>query len=194
MAPELLSPKKFNQTSAQPTKPADVYAFGMVILEALTGLQPFFNEDWQIFEMVLHVIEGRRPTKPDDAGEIGLGEGTWELVEECWTKEPKGRPTIDRVLAHLTRVATSSTAAGPNPETLHAPLEWDSSSEDSVVVTRSTTHVGLEGTMVLPSRLPQRRAVTLDDTILSERDFKSWNRGNSHLGGGKFRSESLYWQ
>lgn len=127
MAPELLFPAKFNKTSAQPTKPADIYAFGMVVFEVLTGRQPFYDKNWQPLETVFHVMDGKRPTKPSDVEEVGFGGGTWKLVEECWIEEPEGRPTIEHVLAHLIRVAASSKVVGPTPGIANNPLEPDPS-------------------------------------------------------------------
>lgn len=167
MAPQLLLPKKFNNTSAQPTKPADIYAFGMVIFEVLTGFQPFYDRNWQIFEMALHVLEGARPTKPDNLEQIGFGGGTWELVEECWIEDPKGRPTIEQVLTHLTRVAATSTVVGPTPELVipRNPHEFDSSCKRFDFLPRHNSHLDLEGAMILP----QQRTASLDDlTVLAD--------------------------
>ncbi|KAF9644426.1 kinase-like protein [Thelephora ganbajun] len=119
MAPELLVPTKFGKPNARPTQPADIYALGMVILEVLTGFQPFYEQNWTVSELTYHVLYGTRPTKPSDAGRIGFGGGTWELVEKCWMEEPTRRPTIERVLSHLTRVAASSAIVGPTPEIPH---------------------------------------------------------------------------
>jgi serine/threonine protein kinase len=115
MAPELLFPSKFGNASARPTMPADIYALGMVIFEVLTGSLPFHERKWPIVEIFYHVMGGERPAKPGDVGRIGFGNGTWELVEECWLEEPAKRPTVERVVAHLTRVAASSTVVGPTP-------------------------------------------------------------------------------
>ncbi|KAF9642471.1 kinase-like protein, partial [Thelephora ganbajun] len=116
MAPELLVPTEFGKSDARPTQPADIYALGMVILEVLTGLQPFYEQKWAVSELTYRVVCGARPTKPSDAEQIGFEGGTWELVEECWMKESTRRPTIERVLSHLTRVAASSAIVGPTPE------------------------------------------------------------------------------
>ena len=116
MAPELLFPAKFNKLNARPMKPADIYAFGMVIYEVLTGFWPFYEKQWGEYDLLYHVITGVRPTKPDDVEQIGFGDGTWKLVEECWIEESARRPTIDQVLTHLTRVAAYSKVVGPTPD------------------------------------------------------------------------------
>lgn len=123
MAPELLNPDKYGETYSRPTKPADIYAFGMVIYEVLTGFDPFHDQnpgpiqdqDIGTFQLICRVVDGFRPTKPSNAKAIGFGNGTWELVKECWKEKSKKRPSIGQVLAHLEGVATT---VGP---TLKAP-------------------------------------------------------------------------
>ena len=122
MAPELLVPKKFGGTDSRPKKPADIYAFGMVILEVLSGYQPFDEKRISPPEITYHVVVGGRPTKPDNAEQMGFGHGIWELAEECWRQESTTRPTIDQVLSQLTRVAAFSIVVGPTPKTPHEDL------------------------------------------------------------------------
>ena len=76
MAPELLDPDKFKKTNSRPTKPADMYAFGMVIYEVLTGLDPFYDKNLGTFQLARRVSGGLRPTKPSNAKDIGFGNGT----------------------------------------------------------------------------------------------------------------------
>ena len=121
MAPELLLPEKFGGTG-RPAKPTDIYAFGMVIFEVLSGRQPFDEKRRTYFEIVYRVVGGERPTKPDNAEQMGFGHGMWELAEECWRQESTTRPTVDQVLSQLTRVAAFSIVVGPTPRTPHEDL------------------------------------------------------------------------
>ena len=112
MAPELLDPERFGKKNSRPTKPADMYAFGMVIYEVLSGLDPFHDKkDIAVLSLIRLVVGGTRPTKPGNAEEIGFGNGTWELMKECWKPKSWKRPTIEPVLAHLRCLASRDTEA-----------------------------------------------------------------------------------
>src|ERR1700753_2121260 len=102
MAPELLDPEKFGKKHSRPTKPGDMYAFGMVVYEVLTGLDPFSHKkDVAIFSLIRLIVNGERPVKPRNAEEIGLGSQTWKLVKECWRSDSKNRPTVEQALKHM---------------------------------------------------------------------------------------------
>ena len=133
MAPELLAPEKFGKKNCRPTQPADIYAFGTVIYEILTGRNPFYDQTYGQHQFTVSVLGGKRPTKPEDMKTIGFGSGTWELVEECWKEESTERPTTERVIAHLARVAESSTIVGPTPKMPY------NSSDDSLKLDSSST-------------------------------------------------------
>ena len=146
MAPELLFPTKFGSKSARPTKPADIYALGMVIFEVLTGLQPFYEKRFVGLDILYHVEKGVRPTKPDNAEEIGFGGRTWGLVIECWMEEPPRRPTIKEVHAYLTSVATSSTVVGPTPKmSLENSPESDLAGKCLLFLAYNNSHLNAEG-------------------------------------------------
>ena len=106
MAPELLE-------GAKASKEADMYAFGMVVYEVITGTLPFGHR--RAVELPMLTIRGSRPPRPEDPVATGFGQGTWELVERCWEKNPEQRPTAREALEHFEGVARTSTAVGPGP-------------------------------------------------------------------------------
>ena len=105
MAPELFS------TNAEPSKQADMYAFGMVIYEVITGARPYGKR--KLVELRLLTTQGLRPCKPEDPMPIGFGQGTWEFAERCWEENRTKRPSAREALDHFERVARTSTVVGP---------------------------------------------------------------------------------
>lgn len=99
MAPELLCPSMFGKTKCQVSKEADVYAFGMVILQVLTGVMPFHT--LLDTEVSYKVIQGERPALPTNAEALGISEELRQLLTRCWFAEYIQRPPIDEILQHL---------------------------------------------------------------------------------------------
>jgi len=96
MAPELLAPRSYGLKKSVPTREADIYAFGLVILQVLTGEQPFSNYKPQ--ELAYYVSLGARPDKPQNATEIGISDSLWKLIQICWDRTIEGRPQIQEVV------------------------------------------------------------------------------------------------
>lgn len=107
MAPELLG------YSAQASKEADIYAFGMVVYEVVTGTRPFGHRG--LMERAAITLQGTRPPIPEDPIAVGFGRGTWELAERCWAGDPKQRPMATQVLEHFERLRMVSTVSVPGP-------------------------------------------------------------------------------
>lgn len=118
MAPELIFPEKFGGEDGRISKQADIYAFGMVVYEVLTGRTPFAGEGRWFAEIIMGVMKGNRPSKPENAEDIGFGKGTWELIQRCWNENRDGRPTVDVISKHFQRVAKTSKAVPPVSTTL----------------------------------------------------------------------------
>ena len=113
MAPELLFPGKFGLSDGRVSKQADIYAFGMVVYEVLTGRAPFAGEVRGPANIIMRVMEGKRPSEPEDAEGIGFGKGTWELVQLCWNETRDERPTAVDISKHFHRVARTSNVVPP---------------------------------------------------------------------------------
>ena len=127
MAPELFA------ASAKPSKEADMYAFGMVVYEVVTGARPFGQR--RAVELLLPTIVGTRPSRPENPMAVGFGQGTWELAEKCWDRDRGRRPTAREALEHFGCVAKTSRVVGPGPTipgygtTVEAPSKLESSSQ-----------------------------------------------------------------
>jgi len=103
MSPELLVPSKFSMEDSLPTPEADIYAFGLVIFQVLTGEIPF--RKIRQTEMGYSVVRGLRPDKPEKASSIGFSDSLWDFAQRCWDGDMKSRPRIAEVVTHLGREA-----------------------------------------------------------------------------------------
>lgn len=43
------------------------------------------------------VLGGERPSKPENALELGLSDEVWKLLEDCWQTDRTSRPSIKDV-------------------------------------------------------------------------------------------------
>jgi len=105
MAPELLS-TRFGLDKVVPSKEADVFALGMTTYQVLTSRRPFsqMREAW-----IIHaVISGERPTKPENARQIGMSDTVWDLLGECWREDRTERPNISGVLRRFCDITHES--------------------------------------------------------------------------------------
>jgi serine/threonine protein kinase len=75
-----------------PTKKADIFAFGLIVYELLTGTSAF-PKNMTAYEVVAWHNKGIRPEIPND-----VDRSIANVIEQCWSKEPELRPTIDEVL------------------------------------------------------------------------------------------------
>jgi len=124
MSPELLDPDQFGFENSQPTKESDFYAFGMVILEVLSGQAPFPRCNGSV--VLRKVIGGERPGKPQGAEGAWFTDDLWEVLERCWSPQPKNRPTVDATLECLKR---GSPTWQPPHRSTHSDVEIDTDDE-----------------------------------------------------------------
>ncbi|CAI2185621.1 2041_t:CDS:2 [Funneliformis geosporum] len=72
MAPEIFQGQKYTTAS-------DIYSFGMIMWECMTGRRPFWDRAHDT-ELILDICDGLRPP----IGNINAPEGYIELMKECW--------------------------------------------------------------------------------------------------------------
>ncbi|ORX51403.1 kinase-like protein [Piromyces finnis] len=91
------SPELFLRNQV-PTEESDVYSFGMLCYEILSGNQPFEYRD--IRELKENVcIYKIRPQRHKLS--IGCPDWLWNLMSECWNTECKERITFDKIMEIL---------------------------------------------------------------------------------------------
>ncbi|KZT03176.1 kinase-like protein [Laetiporus sulphureus 93-53] len=102
MAPEILDPEAAGLEHARPSCEGDIYALSMVMWETFTGRVPF-DECPRDAMVILKIISGHRPSRPDspDLKALGLSDQIWQLMEKCWSREPKDRPCARSVMEDL---------------------------------------------------------------------------------------------
>jgi len=98
MAPELFSGKAY-------TKSADIYSFGMVLWEMVTGKIPFEARVKAMVGLDRAVVkEGFKKLKLSGKKEIIPEDTPKELVtiiRDCWAVKPQKRPSLDNIIARL---------------------------------------------------------------------------------------------
>ncbi|GBC09550.1 hypothetical protein RclHR1_08970010 [Rhizophagus clarus] len=80
VAPEILKRQNY-------TKASDIYGFGMIMWELMTGRRPFWDQDHDI-DLIIKICDGLRPPIVTNAPD-----GYIELMRSCWHSDPNKRPT-----------------------------------------------------------------------------------------------------
>eukprot|EP00966_Prymnesium_polylepis_P006068 138928-Prymnesium_polylepis.3 len=88
MSPERLAGEQYSYT-------ADVWAFGLIILELATGRYPY-GEVGSYFQLLGHIMDEPAPTPPDGS----FSREFTSLISLCLDKDPKMRPTAHDLLKH----------------------------------------------------------------------------------------------
>ena len=101
MAPELIKPELVGLPSMKPNKATDVWSFGMLCLEVLTGKPPFRNRP-RSATVITDIIDGILPTRPPvEVPDRGLSDRLWYLMQHCWARKPEERPLMNVVVQKM---------------------------------------------------------------------------------------------
>jgi len=94
MAPEIFHGYKYTAAS-------DIYSFGMIMWELMTGRRPFWDRNHDT-DLIIEICDGLRPPIVTNAPE-----GYIELMKECWYSDPKKRPTGDVILEKVENMCSN---------------------------------------------------------------------------------------
>jgi serine/threonine protein kinase len=100
-APELvLSDDVYDLDSVEK---ADIYSFGCVMLEVLSGRPPWSEiiSPRVEYRIVVMITEGHRPQRPD--GHPNIMDSDWNFIQKCLQSGPELRPSADQVLDFVMR-------------------------------------------------------------------------------------------
>jgi hypothetical protein len=109
------APERFIEDAIH-TRQVDVWAFGLVMYEILTGTAVFPSSS-DIFPIVRRISSGEMPAVPEECGSL-----MQELIVKCWTMDPAGRPTIEKIVADF-KAAKFRIVPGADPEKLRRYVE-----------------------------------------------------------------------
>ena len=88
-SPEILQRNQYSESG-------DVYSFGMLVYELITGEIPFKGNDSINYIMDEVIMKSKRPEINDEVEECYR-----ELIEICWSQEPSDRPTFSEITSIL---------------------------------------------------------------------------------------------
>ncbi|KAF9533346.1 hypothetical protein CPB83DRAFT_845111 [Crepidotus variabilis] len=89
---------------------SDVWSFGMVCLELLTGQAPFEGQDDATVIQLLK--DAKTPERPGRmVTSRGLSPDMWDLMRKCWSSNPEARPSMATVKSKLLEMRGLSPAS-----------------------------------------------------------------------------------
>ena len=88
--------------------PTDVWSFGMLCLEIMTGQRPYAHRKKDT-DVVQELIKYRLPPRPqgEEVLSRGLTDDLWLLMLSCWHLNPERRPTMGHIRIQMLRLSES---------------------------------------------------------------------------------------
>lgn len=103
MAYEQICPIAPDAVCPKPNAASDVYSLGMTLYEIFSGKLPFaeLRNDAQVIH---NIMQGKLPERTPNA----FSDPVWKLLNQCWRRNPRERPTARDVLNTLLQINQST--------------------------------------------------------------------------------------
>jgi Protein kinase domain len=112
IAPEMIKP--VHSQAPVESKPADIFAFGILAVGVYTGEPPFDGQESGT-KIALRILEGERPRFPQNPEAVGFTPQIKAIIQDCWRVDPAERLTVEEVVANLEALGDNEYVQGkPN--------------------------------------------------------------------------------
>ena len=91
--------------------------------KAFTGRAPFSEFTTPV--IILKIMDGERPARPQEAQELGLTDSMWEMTVRCWHQDPAQRPMMTEVVGLLLKLLLFLSIEADLSNFLQAYKTWD---------------------------------------------------------------------
>ncbi|KAK7014324.1 glycoside hydrolase family 76 protein [Favolaschia claudopus] len=157
------------------TQSADVYAFSMVVLEILSGLEPYHHLPTE-HAVVAHIVRGGQPIRSHLDGQA-VNASLWQFLTSLWTDKPHARPRISEIIGRLTKIQHAASTRA----------EEDPSMEVTIFSVGCTDDKGSSGEEIFFGHytLPEIPGRDLKGRITQDDQYPFAGGGNSNVYRGK---------
>jgi len=135
-APELVRP----QEAPTRTTKSDIYSFGCISLQVLSGKQPW-SEIKEELCVVFSLAQGLNPARPECHK---IDDQHWNLIQQCWSPVQE-RPSAESVIASIQLLLRNSQpcSASPPERRTNVPSNCEWNSQDGITCGELVTPVNV---------------------------------------------------
>ncbi|KAJ6620014.1 kinase-like domain-containing protein [Mycena sp. CBHHK59/15] len=162
------------------TESGDTYAFSMVALEIMSGLEPYHHLPTE-YAVFIHIVRGGRPVR-SHLDQLAVTNRMWKILTSLWNKVPSLRPKMTEVVKMLTRMKDSGDEE--DDTSLDVESNEPTLSEKSEKDERSSSSSGEETSFGDPS-FPETHSRDLKRRVVQDDQYPFAGGGNSNIYRGK---------